>query len=327
MTRREFITLFAGMMIVWPTALCAQQQGKPAIGFLHSATANSYEPMIGSFRQGLREVGYIEGDNVAIEYRWADNRLDRLPALAARLVQRPVHVIVTGGALSVSLAAKAATLTIPIVFINGTDPVEMGLVASLNRPGGNITGINFLVNLLGQKKIEVLHEMTPSANSIAVLVNPKIVTADAQLKDFEQAAQSLGLRVHRLLASNERELDEVFGSLPQLAVGGLAVGADAFLNSRRDQLVALAARYSIPTVYPWREAPTAGGLVSYGASITDAYRHAGVYAGRILKGEKPADLPVHQSTKVELVINLKTAKALGLTVPQTLLARADELIE
>jgi ABC-type uncharacterized transport system substrate-binding protein len=322
--RRVFIALFVGV-VAWPSALRAQ--GKPVIGFLHSATAKSYEPTVGSFRQGLRDVGYFEGDNVAIEYRWANNQLDRLPALAADLVQRSVQVIFTGGALSVSLAAKAATSTIPIVFVNGTDPVEVGLVASLNRPGGNITGINFLVNLLGQKKIEVLREITPDASSIAVLVNPKILTADAQLKDFEQAAQALGLRAHRFLAGNERELDEVFGSLPQLAVGGLAIGADAFLFSRRDQLVALAARYSIPTVYPWREAPAAGGLMSYGASITDAYRHAGVYAGRILNGEKPADLPIHQSTKVELVINLKTAKALGIIVSPKLLARVDEVIE
>jgi putative tryptophan/tyrosine transport system substrate-binding protein len=325
MKRREFITLFGGVVAAWPLGARAQQAQMPVIGFLHSATSNSYAPMTAAFDKSLNDAGYIHGQNVAIEYRWAEGQLDRLPELAADLVRRQVSVIFTGGGSDPSLAAKSATSKIPIVFAN--DPVEAGLVASLNRPGGNITGITFLNNTLGPKEVEAMHELAPKAAVIAVLINPKLSTAASQLKDVEMAARALGLQVQVLHASMEHDLDMVFASLPQLRVGGLAIGADAFFFSRRDQLVGLATRYSVPTVYPWREAVTAGGLVSYGASITDAYRLAGIYTGRILKGDKPAELPVQRSTKTELVINLKTAKALGLEVPPTLLARADEVIE
>jgi ABC-type uncharacterized transport system substrate-binding protein len=325
--RREFITLLGGAAAMWPIAAQAQQAAIPVIGFLHSATSNSYAPMTTAFRKSLNEAGYVEGQNVAIEYRWAESHLDRLPELAADLVRRQVSVIFTGGGSDPSLAAKAATSKIPIVFANGTDPVEAGLVASLNRPGGNITGITFLNNTLGPKEVEAMHELVPKAAIIAVLLNPKLATAASQLKDVEMAARTLGLQVQVLHASTEPDLDMVFASLLQLRVGGLAIGADAFFFSRRDQLVGLATRYSVPTVYPWREAVTAGGLVSYGASVTDAYRLAGIYAGRILKGDKPAELPVQQSTKTELAINLKTAKGLGIEVPTSLLLRADEVIE
>jgi putative tryptophan/tyrosine transport system substrate-binding protein len=327
MKRREFITLLGGAAATWPLAARAQQPAMPVIGFLHSATSNSYAPMTTAFRKSLNEAGYVEGQNVAIEYRWAESHLDRLPALAADLVHRQVSVIFTGGGSDPSLAAKAATSEIPIVFANGTDPVEAGLVASLNRPGGNITGITFLNNTLGPKEVEAMHELVPKAAIIAVLLNPKLATAASQLKDVEMAARVLGLQVQVLHASMEPDLDMVFASLLQLRVGGLAIGADAFFFSRRDQLVGLATRYSVPTVYPWREAVTAGGLASYGASVTDACRLAGIYTGRILKGDKPAELPVQQSTKTELAINLKTAKALGIEVPTSLLLRADQVIE
>jgi len=325
--RREFITLLGGAAATWPLVAKAQQRSMPVIGFLHSATSNSYAPMTTAFRKSLNRAGYVEGQNVAIEYRWAESHLDRLPELAADLVRRQVSVIFTGGGSDPSLAAKAATSKIPIVFANGTDPVEAGLVASLNRPGGNITGITFLNNTLGPKEVEAMHELVPKAAIIAVLLNPKLATAASQLKDVEMAARTLGVQVQVLYASTEPDFDMVFASLLQLRVGGLAIGADAFFFSRRDQLVGLATHYSVPTVYPWREAVTAGGLVSYGASVTDAYRLAGVYTGRILKGDKPAELPVQQSTTTELAINLKAAKALGIEVPTSLLLRADEVIE
>jgi putative ABC transport system substrate-binding protein len=325
--RRAFITLLGGAAAAWPLVAKAQQRSMPVIGFLHSATPNSYAPMTTAFRKSLNRAGYVEGQNVAIEYRWAESHLDRLPELAADLVRRQVSVIFTGGGSDPSLAAKAATSKIPIVFANGTDPVEAGLVASLNRPGGNITGITFLNNTLGPKEVEAMHELVPKAAIIAVLLNPKLATAASQLKDVEMAARTLGVQVQVLYASTEPDFDMVFASLLQLRVGGLAIGADAFFFSRRDQLVELATHYSVPTVYPWREAVTAGGLVSYGASVTDAYRLAGVYTGRILKGDKPAELPVQQSTTTELAINLKAAKALGIEVPTSLLLRADEVIE
>jgi putative ABC transport system substrate-binding protein len=327
MRRREFITLLGGAVAAWPLAARAQQPAMPVVGFLHSARPGSYAPMMAAFRKSLNEAGYFEGQNVTIEYRWAEGQLERLPELATDLVRRHVSVIFTGGGSDPSLVAKAATSKIPIVFANGTDPVEGGLVASLNRPGGNITGITFLINTLGPKEVEVLHELMPNASVIAVLLNPKLATADSQLKEVQVAARALGLQIHILHASTERDFDMVFASLVQLRAGGLVIGADAFFFSRRDQFVGLATRYSVPTVYPWREAVAAGGLVSYGASVTDAYRLAGIYIGRILKGDKPADLPVQQSTKTELVINLKTAKALGLDVPTAILLRADEVIE
>jgi putative ABC transport system substrate-binding protein len=305
----------------------AQQSPVPVIGFLHSATANAYKPMTGAFRKSLSDAGYFEPQNIAIEYRWAEGELDRLPELAADLVRRQASVIFTGGGSDPCLAAKAATSKIPIVFANGTDPVEAGLVASLDRPGGNVTGITFLLNTLGAKELEVLHELVPKAALVAVLINPKLSTADSQLKDLQEAARTLGQQIHVFHASTDGDIVTAFKSLVQLQAGGLVIGGDAFFFSRRDQFVDLATRYSVPTVYPWREAVVAGGLASYGASVTDAYRLAGIYTGRILKGDKPANLPVQRSTKTELVINIRTAKALGITLPLSLLGRADEAID
>jgi putative tryptophan/tyrosine transport system substrate-binding protein len=324
--RRAFITLLGGAA-AWPLALRAQQSVIPAVGFLHGATLEAYVPMVAAFRKSLSEAGYSEGQSVTIEFRWAEGRLERLPELAADLVRRQVSVIFAGGGAEPALVAKAATSKIPIVFANGVDPVEVGLVASLNRPGGNITGVTFLINTLGPKELEALHDLRPQATVIAALINPNLATTASQSKDAEMAARALGLQVHVLNASTEREIETVFESLPKVQAGGLVIGANAFFFSRRDQLVGLATRYSVPTVYPWREAVMAGGLMSYGANVTDAYRLAGNYTSRILKGEKPADLPVQQSTNTELVINLKTAKSLGLTFPITLLGRANEVIE
>lgn len=328
MQRREFITLVGGAAAAaWPVAVRAQQSALPVIGFLHSASANAYAPMMAAFRKSLSEAGYVEGQNVAIEYRWAQGQFDRPPDLAADLVRHQVSVVFAGGGLDPSLAAKAATSKIPIVFANGTDPVEAGLVSSFDNPGANVTGITFLLNTLGPKELEVLYELVPKAALVAALINPKSSTAASQLKDLQDTALALGRQLRIFHASSEREIDAVFASLAQLQLGGLVIGADAFFFSRRDQFVTLVTRSSIPTIYPWREAVVAGGLASYGSSITDAYRLAGIYTGRILKGDKPASLPVQQSTKTELVINLKTAKALGLNIPNTIIGRADELIE
>ncbi len=327
MQRREFIAVLGGAAIALPLGARAAQSDLPVIGFLHSASASGYAPMTTAFRNSLRQAGYVEGQSVAIEYRWADGRLDSLPNLAADLVHRAVSVMFTGGGSDACLAAKSATTKIPIVFANGTDPIEAGLVASLDRPGGNVTGITFLVDTLGPKELEVLHDVVPKAALIAVLLNPKLSTAAAQSRDLQEAARSLGQEIQVFYASTEGDIDTVFASMFQRQARGLVVGASSFLFSRRDQLVGLATRYSVPTVFPWREAVAAGGLLSYGASVTDAYRLAGVYTGRLLKGDKPANLPVQQSTKTELVINLKTAKALGLTFPLSLLGRADEVIE
>jgi len=326
MRRREFIIL-AFCAAMRPVAVLAQHSAAPVIGFLHSANRESYAPMTTAFRQGLRETGYVEGENVVIEYRWADGRLERLPELAADLVRRRVSVIFTGGGSDPPLAVKAATTTIPILFANGTDPIEAGLVASLNRPGGNITGITFLNNTLGGKELEVLRQLLPKPAAIAVLLNPKLSTAKFQLEDLQTAARTLNLEIQPFYAGAEPDFDGVFTSLLQLRAGGLVIGADAFFFSRYHQLVALATLNSIPTIYPWREAVLAGGLASYGTSVTNAYRLAGNYAGRILQGDKPADLPVQQATKTDLTLNLKVAKALGLQVPLELLARADEVIE
>jgi putative ABC transport system substrate-binding protein len=326
MKRREFVTL-ASCAAMRPLAVLSQQSGAPVIGFLHSASRESYAPMTTAFRQGLHETGYVEGENVVIEYRWADGRLERLPELAADLVRRRVSVIFTGGGSDPPLAVKAATPTIPIIFANGTDPVEAGLVASLNRPGSNITGITFLNNTLGGKELEVLHQLLLKPAAIALLLNPKLSTVKSQLEDLQTAGRTLNLQIRPFYAGTEPDFDGVFTSLVKLRAGGLVIGADAFFFSRYHQLVDLATRNSVPTIYPWREAVLAGGLVSYGASVTNAYHLAGNYAGRILKGDKPSDLPVQQSMKTELVMNLKTAKALGLTIPPTLLARADEVIE
>ena len=327
MRRRDFITLACGAATAWPMAVRAQPSTLPVIGFLHSATASAYARMTAALRKSLNDAGYIEGQNVAIEYRWAEGQFDRLPDLAADLVRHQVSVIFAGGGVDPSLAAKAATSKIPIVFANGTDPVEAGLVGSLDHPGANVTGITFLLNTLGPKELEVLHELVPKAALVAALINPKSSTAASQLKDLQDTARAFGQQLSILRASTQSDIEAVVSSLAQRQVGGLVIGADAFFFSRRDQFVSLATRYSIPAVYPWREAVVTGGLASYGSSITDAYRLAGIYIGRILKGDKPANLPVQRSTKTELVINLKTAKALGITVPNTLVGRADELIE
>jgi putative tryptophan/tyrosine transport system substrate-binding protein len=325
MKRREFITLLGGA-VAWPLAAHAQQSALPVIGWLHGATPDAYAPMTAAFRKSLSESGYSETQDVKIEYRWAEGRAERLPELAAELVRRQVSVIFAGGGAESALAAKAATSKIPIVFANGVDPVEAGLVASLNQPGGNITGVTFLINTLGPKELEILHDLQPNG-VIAVLLNPDLATVTSQSNDLQVAARALGLQVHVFHASTEREIDLVFASLAEARIGGLVIGANAFFFSRRNQFVGLATRYSIPTIYPWREAVVGGGLVGYGASITDGYRLAGTYTGRVLKGEKPAALPIQQSTKVELIINLKTAKTLGINVPNTLIGRADEVIE
>jgi putative ABC transport system substrate-binding protein len=328
MRRRDFISLFGGAAVAWPLAARAQQAAMPVIGFLASRAPGDDPHLLTAFRLGLKEAGYIEGQNVAIEYRFAENQYDRLPALAADLVRRQVTVIAANG--PAARAAKAATATIPIAFAAGFDPVEAGLVASLNRPGGNITGVSFMDVELGPKRLELLHELVPTVTVIAVLVNPSDpARAETTSKELQAAAHSLGLQqLHVLHASTERDFDTVFASLVQLRAGGLVIGGEPFFNSRSEQLGELTMRHAVPTVYQLRTFAAAGGLASYGgASLAELYRLVGVYTGRILKGEKPADLPVQQASKVELIINLKTARALGLTVPLSLLGRADEVIE
>jgi putative tryptophan/tyrosine transport system substrate-binding protein len=331
MRRREFITLVGGAAVAssvsWPLAACAQQQAMPVIGYLGTATPEQWAGRLLAFRKGLSEAGYVESRNVAIEYRWADSQIDRLGELAADLVRRQVDVIVTPGSAPAALAAKAATTTIPIVFETGADPVAVGLVASLNRPGGNLTGVTALSFDLGPKRLELLHELVPTATAIALLVNPNSPYAEALTKAVQDEARVLGLQLHALHASSDRDFDTVFATLAQLRAGALLTNPDAFLNSRSKQLAELTIRHAVPTVFHFREFVAAGGLMSYGGSIADTHRLAGVYTGRILKGEKPSDLAVQQSAKVELIINLKTAKALGITVPVTLLALADETIE
>jgi putative ABC transport system substrate-binding protein len=323
MRRRKFISLL-GAATVWPLAARAQQpSGRiPQIGFLHSSTPEAYALMTAAFRKRLSEAG-----DVSIEYRWAAGRVDRLPEFAADLVRRQVSAIFTGGGLEPAIAAKAATSQIPVVFATGGDPVKAGLVESLNRPGGNITGVNFLVNALGPKELEILRQLQPKAGVIAALLNPNIATTASQARDVQATANALGLDIYVAYASTEDDVDAVFASVAQKRISGMLVGADAFLFSRRDQLVRLAARYAVATVYPWREAALAGGLASYGTSITDAYALAGGFTARILKGAKPAELPVQQSVKTEFVLNLKTARALQLDVSSTLSALADEVIE
>jgi putative tryptophan/tyrosine transport system substrate-binding protein len=323
--RREFVALLAGAA-AWPLAARAQQPAMPVIGFLNGASPEGYARNVAAFHQGLKEAGYVEGQNLAIEYRWAQGQYDRLPALAADLVRRQVAVIAVGTNPGAP-AAKAATATIPIVFTTGLDPVQAGLVASLNRPGGNLTGVTALTIELGPKALEVLHELVPTATVLALLVNPTNPGAESLSRDLQTAARALGLQLHVLHASTERDLDTVFATLLQLRVGGLVIGTDGFFITQSEQLTTLTLRHALPAIFPYREFAVSGGLMSYGVRNTDLYRLVGSYTGRILKGEKPADLPVQQSTKIEFIINLKTAKALGLTFPVTLLGRADELIE
>jgi putative ABC transport system substrate-binding protein len=326
MNRREFITLLGGAAAAWPLGARAQP-GRPTIGFLNGGSPEANAVRMTAFRKGLGELGYVEGQNLAIDYRWAEGQYDRLPTLAAELVNRQVSVIAATGGLAAATAAKAATSTIPIVFNMGADGVQAGLVASLNRPGGNMTGVSFLSAALAAKELEVLHDVAPNTAVVAVLVNPTNLTAEGELRDWQEAARILGLRLQILYASNGRDIDTAFETLVQGRVGALLIQGESFFNSRLKQLVALTVRHAIPAIYTGREFADAGGLMSYGASIPDAFRITGVYAGRILKGEKPGDLPVQQATKVELIVNLTTAKAIGLTVPLSLLGRADEVIE
>jgi putative tryptophan/tyrosine transport system substrate-binding protein len=325
--RRNFITLLSAAATAWPLAGRAQQSAMPVIGFLGAGSPGPNVPFIAAFRQGLSEAGWVERQNLAIEYRWAEGHYDRLPAFAAEFVGRKVDLILATGGNHAALAAKNGTVTIPIVFVTGDDPVADGVVASLPRPGGNLTGFTMLVVELSAKKLDLITELVPRTAAVALLVNPKYPNTERIIQDTQQAARAKGVRLHVLKAANEAEIDNAFSALVELHAGGLLLGSDPFFFSRREQIVALASRQAIPAIYSVREYAAAGGLISYGASLSALHREAGVYAGRILKGEKPTDLPVQQPTTFELVINLNTAKALGLTVPPSILARADEVIE
>jgi putative ABC transport system substrate-binding protein len=323
--RRNFVTLLGGAAVAWPLAARAQQPAMPVVGFLRSTTAADSTALVTAFRQGLKETGYIEGQNVTIEYRWGEGRNDRLPALVADLISRKVAVVV--GNHNAALAAKSATMTVPVVVVTGADQVRDGLVASLNRPGGNVTGVSFLTIELGAKRLDLLRQLVPKAATIAMLVYPDTPDTEAERRQVQAAAQAIRQQLIVLDLKTDRDIETAFATLVQRGAGALLVGTGAFTYSHRERIVTLAARHAVPAIYSLREDVAAGGLMSYAASITDAYRQAGIYTGRILKGEKPTDLPVMEPTKFELIINLKTAKALGLTVPDKLLALADEVIE
>jgi putative ABC transport system substrate-binding protein len=328
MKRREFITLLGGAAAVWPLAARAQQPAMPVIGFLSSASPDAiWAGFVTAFRRGLSETGFVDGQNVSIEYRWAEGQYDRLPKLASDLVSRPVSAILAAGGSDPARVAKAATATIPIVFVSGADPVKTGLVSSLNRPDGNVTGISLIGAALEAKRVEVLHDLVPNASTIAALINPNYPEAKAQSQEVQAAAAQLGVKSIVLMASAERDIDAAIVSLVQQGAGALVVTLDPFLASRREQLIALAEHHSLPVIYPLSEMVVAGGLISYATQFADSFRQAGIYVGKMLKGIKPTELPVVQPTKFELVINLKTAKVLGITVPLIMQMTADEVIE
>jgi len=327
MRRRDLLAVLGGAAIAWPIGLRAQEPAAPLIGFLSARSPSESTGVVRAFLDGLRETGFVEGQNLRIAYRWAEGRYDRLQAMALELVGMRVSLLFAAGGPPAVFAAKAATATIPIVFSGSSDPVRLGFVSSLSRPGGNVTGMSFFTLTIVGKSFELVRELAPTASAVAYLMNPSNPSAKEQSKEVHAAASALGMRLHVLKASNNEELDAVFAGLPRLRAGGIVVPAEAFFDSHRDRIVALSKRHGVTTICPWRDYVVAGGLISYGSSLTDSYRRAGIYSGRILKGEKPADLPVQQPTKFELVVNLKTAKSLGLTIPQSILLRADEVIE